>query len=849
MQKLAQICIRRPVFATMLIVALVVMGLYSYGELGVDFFPRVEFPIVTVTTTLRGASPEEVESQVTKRIEEAVNTISGIDDLTSTSAEGISLVMIQFVLEKDPDVAAQEVRDKVNAVVGQLPRDADLPIIDKLATDAAPVLDIAVAANRDLRETTKIVDDRIKKNIETVSGVGQVRLVGDRTRQIQVWLDGEKLYAYNLNIDQVRAALAAQNVEIPGGRVDQGLRELTLRTMGRLRRPADFERIVVAEINGKPVRIADIGRVVDGVEEPRSLARLDGKPAVVLEVRKQSGTNTLEVVRAIKARVDELRPTLPPDFTITYAQDQSTFIYASFKAVQEHLILGGFFAALIVLLFIRSWRSTLIAAVAIPTSIISTFTLMRWMDFTLNQITMLALVLVVGIVIDDAIVVLENIFRFAEEKKLSPMQAAIEGTKDIGLAVMATTFSLVIIFLPLAFMGGFVGRFMSSFGFTAAFAIMVSLLVSFTLTPMLCSRYLRPSANRGGSSTKETLVFRMLAVPYRKMLTWSLAHRRAVVSLAVVVALSAIPMGIFIGKDFLPEDDRNEFAVSVRMPPGSSLEGSDQVMRRIENELRQLPGVRNLLVTIGADVRRQVDRGTLVVELVPAEERRQSQRELMLMARRRLEKFRDVVISVQLASMIQGVPQYDLMFSIQGPDLDQLDRYATQIKQRLAQVPGVTDLDTTFEAGKPEVRVHINRDKAADLGVRVGSIATALRTLVGGDPQVTTYREGEDRYDVMLRVDKEFRDSPDALQRLFVPSSKLGNVPISNVASLEEATGPTQITRWNRQRNVILMANPAAGVPDGPGGPDQGIRPRGRRIRDDVPAGHHLHVHGAGGAI
>jgi len=807
MQKLAQICIRRPVFATMLIVALVVMGLYSYGELGVDFFPRVEFPIVTVTTTLRGASPEEVESQVTKRIEEAVNTISGIDDLTSTSAEGISLVMIQFVLEKDPDVAAQEVRDKVNAVVGQLPRDADLPIIDKLATDAAPVLDIAVAANRDLRETTKIVDDRIKKNIETVSGVGQVRLVGDRTRQIQVWLDGEKLYAYNLNIDQVRAALAAQNVEIPGGRVDQGLRELTLRTMGRLRRPADFERIVVAEINGKPVRIADIGRVVDGVEEPRSLARLDGKPAVVLEVRKQSGTNTLEVVRAIKARVDELRPTLPPDFTITYAQDQSTFIYASFKAVQEHLILGGFFAALIVLLFIRSWRSTLIAAVAIPTSIISTFTLMRWMDFTLNQITMLALVLVVGIVIDDAIVVLENIFRFAEEKKLSPMQAAIEGTKDIGLAVMATTFSLVIIFLPLAFMGGFVGRFMSSFGFTAAFAIMVSLLVSFTLTPMLCSRYLRPSANRGGSSTKETLVFRMLAVPYRKMLTWSLAHRRAIVSLAVVVALSAIPMGIFIGKDFLPEDDRNEFAVSVRMPPGSSLEGSDQVMRRIENELRQLPGVRNLLVTIGADVRRQVDRGTVVVELVPAEERRQSQRELMLMARRRLEKFRDVVISVQLASMIQGVPQYDLMFSIQGPDLDQLDRYATQIKQRLAQVPGVTDLDTTFEAGKPELRVHINRDKAADLGVRVGSIATALRTLVGGDPQVTTYREGEDRYDVMLRVDKEFRDSPDALQRLFVPSSKLGNVPISNVASLEEATGPTQITRWNRQRNVILMAN------------------------------------------
>lgn len=811
MQKLAQICIRRPVFATMLIMALVVLGLNAYRKLGVDFFPKIEFPYVSITTTLRGAAPEEVESQVTKRIEEAVNTISGIEDLSSTSADGISMVMVQFVLEKDADVAAQEVRDKISRVLSQLPRDADPPVVEKLSTDAQPILNVVVAAKRDLRETTKIVDDRIKKNIESVSGVGQVRFVGERIRQIQIWLDGDKLFAYNLNIDQVRNAIASQNVEVPGGRIDQGAREVSLRTLGRIERPEDFARIVVASVGGTPVRVSDIGYVVDGVEEPRSLARLDGLPAVVLEVRKQSGTNTLDVINNIKSRIDELRQTLPADFVVTYTRDQSTFISEAFSAVQEHLILGGFFAALVVLLFIRSWRSTLIAAVAIPTSIISSFSLIQAMGFTLNQITMLALALMVGIVIDDAIVVLENIFRFMDEKKMTPVQAAIEGTRDIGLAVMTTTLSLVIIFLPVAFMEGIVGRFMSSFGFTAVFAIMISLLVSFTLTPMLCSRFLKPSANGEGGSTRDTRFFRMLAVPYRRMLHWSMSHRWAIVVSAVLVALSAVPLGVYIGKDFLPEDDQSEFEISVRMPPGSSLQGSDAVMKELEAELRQLPGVANLLTTVGADVRRQVDRGSIIVELVPMEERELSQKELMLMARDSLERFHDLVIGVQLPAIIQGAMTYDVTFSLEGPDLDRLDEYATEIKRRLGEVPGVADLDSSYEPGKPELRVHINRDKAADLGVTVASVASALRTLVGGDAQVTTYREGEDRYDVQLRVDKEFRDSPRALERLFVPSTKLGNVPVSNVAVLEEGTGPTQISRWNRQRQIMIVANVVGG--------------------------------------
>jgi HAE1 family hydrophobic/amphiphilic exporter-1 len=808
MQKLAQLCIRRPVFATMLVLALVVMGLDGYRKLGVDFFPKVEFPIITILTTLRGAAPEEVESQVTKRIEEAVNTVSGIDDLSSLSAEGVSQVFVQFMLDKDPEVGAQEIRDKIASVLSELPSDADPPVVEKLATDASPVINIVISSPRDLRETTKLVDDNIKKNIESLGGVGQVRFVGDRERQIQVWLDGQKLYAYNLNIDQVRAAIAQQNVEIPGGRIDQGSRELSLRTLGRVEKPEEFGRVVVANVRGPPVRVNDIGYITDGVEEPRSLARLDGQSAVVLAVRKQAGTNTLTVISNIKERIAELQKTLPGDLKITYTRDQSTFIDESFHAVQEHLILGGVLAGIIVLLFIRSWRSTLIAAVAIPTSIVSTYSLMQAMGFTLNQITMLALTLVVGIVIDDAIVVLENIFRFMEEKKLSPLQAAIEGTADIGLAVLATTLSLVIIFIPVALMSGIVGKFMSSFGYTAAFAIMVSLLVSFTLTPMLCARFLKPPTESNGESTKDTALFRALARPYQRMLRWSMRHRWAIVAVCFLVMLSTVPLFFLVGKDFLPTDDQSEFEITVRTPAGSSLEGTDGVMKALEADLKQLPGVKNMLTTIGADERQQVDRGSILMELVPMDQRKESQTELMLEARQKLAKYKDLVIGVQLPSLIQGAgPRQDLQFFLQGPDLTRLDQYATKIKERLRQVPGVTDIDSSYEPGKPELRVHINRDKAADLNVNVASVATAMRTLVGGDEQATTYREGDDRYDVQIRVQKSFRDSPEALQQLYVPSATLGNVPVSNVASLVESTGPIQIERYQRQRRIMITAN------------------------------------------
>ena len=813
MQKLAEVCIRRPVFATMLIVALVVVGLNSYRQLGVDYFPKVEFPFVTITTVLRGASPEEVESQVTKPLEEAVNTIAGIDELNSTSAEGISVITIGFVLEKDGDVGAQEVRDKINSALGELPRDADPPTVEKVATDASPILNLVVSARRDLREITKLVDDRLKKNLESLDGVGQVRFVGDRTRQVQVIIDPEKLYSYNLNVEQVRASLASQNVEVPGGRVDQGNRELSLRTMGRMERPEDFARIIVGQVSGSPVRISDIGRVEDTFEEPRSVATLNGEPALVLQVRKQAGTNTLDVIARVKERVEALKAGLPPDFEITYARDQSGFIQAAFFAVQEHLILGGIFASIIVLIFIRSWRSTLIAAVAIPTSIISTFALMQYMGFSLNQITMLALTLMVGIVIDDAIVVLENIFRFMEEKGMPPMQAAVEGTREIGLAVLATTLSLVIIFIPIALMPGIVGRFMSSFGYTAAFAVMVSLLVSFALTPMLCSRFLRPSKKgKAHGGTKGGFFDRLLARPYLSLLKWSMAHRWAIVIFAVVVVASTGPLMSGLGVDFLPSEDQGEFEVTVKMPVGSSLEGTQQVVRQVERDLDEIPGIQSKLTLIGSDFRRQVDRGTILLTLVPVKQRKENQEQLMDMVRDRLAKYRDLTVTVQNPGLIAGQGDADFQFSVQGPELDELDVISQRLMANLGKVQGMRDLNSSYESGKPEVRVEINRDKAADLGVNVASIANAMRILVGGDDQVTTYKEGDDRYDVLLRVDKRFRNSAAAMERLYLPSASLGNVPISSVARLEAGDGPLSIDRYNRQRRILIQGNLSGGL-------------------------------------
>src|SRR5438270_6356803 len=493
MQKLAEICVRRPVFATMLILSITVVGLFSFRSLGVDLFPKIDLPTITVTVVNPGASPQEIETEITDKVEGAVNTISGIDELRSTSLEGVSQVFITFVLEKNADVAAEEVRNKVDLIVNDLPETAEVPIVQKLDTDETHVLRIAVSAPRSLREVTDIADKQIKRLIEPINGVGNVEIVGGRKREIEVWVDPDKMRAFNVSAADVSNAVKLQNMELPGGRIEEGKRELTVRTMGRIPDPAQFNNLIVANRGPYAVKLNDIGYVEDGAEEQRTEARLNGQPAVTLVVSKQSGQNAGAVADAVKERLDELRTTLPRDVKTQIVGDQTIFIKAALQSIQLHLIEGSILAAIVVFVFLWSVRSTFIAAIAIPTSIIATFVLMAAMGFTLNQITMLALTLMVGIVIDDAVVVLENIFRFVEEKGVPPFQAAIEGTREIGLAVTATTLSLLAVFLPVGVMAGIVGRFMSSFGFTASFAIAVSLLVSFTLTPTLAARLLKRS--------------------------------------------------------------------------------------------------------------------------------------------------------------------------------------------------------------------------------------------------------------------------------------------------------------------------------------------------------------------
>ena len=825
MQKLAEICVRRPVFATMLILSLTVVGLFSYQSLGVDLFPKIDLPTITVTVVNPGASPQEIETEITDKVEGAVNTISGIDELRSTSVEGVSQVFITFLLEKNPDIAAQEVRNKIDLIVNELPVTAEQPMVQKLDTDAAPVVRIAVSAPRSLREVTDVADKRIKQQVESISGVGQVQIIGGRQREIQVWVDPDKLRAFNVTVAQVADAVRAQNMEVPGGRVDEGTRELTVRTMGRIVSPAEFNNLVIGTRGNYSVKLSDVGYAEDGAEEPRTEARLNGQPAVTLVISKQSGQNTVAIADAVKEKLLEVQKTLPAGFKTQVVGDQSIFIKASIEAIQTHLIEGSILAAIVVFVFLWSFRSTIIAALAIPTSLIATFGLMALMGFTLNNITMLALTLMVGIVIDDAIVVLENIYRFIEEKGMPPFQAAIEGTREIGLAVSATTLSLLAVFLPVGFMGGIVGRFMSSFGLTSSFAIAVSLLVSFTLTPMLAARLIKRSkdAEEGpierliepsDHGSKQSRFYRPIDRTYTRMLGWSMAHRWVIVVACLLVIVSIVPLFMFVGKNFLPVDDQSQFELTVRTPEGSTLPFTSTLTERIAAEVRQLPGVSDTLTTVGGGQQEQVNDASIYVKLLPLEERDISQNDLMVRARSEiLGKFLKEYPG-QLRTSVQQVAAFsgggfrnaDLQYVIGGPDLAKLTQYSDAMLAKMKTIPDVVDADSTLVTGKPELRVIIDRARAADLGVRVGDIAQALNTLVAGQ-KVSTFNAGTDQYNVRVRAIGEFRASVEGLQRMIVASSKIGWVSLDNLVRIEEGTGPSAIDRLNRQRQVMLLGN------------------------------------------
>jgi HAE1 family hydrophobic/amphiphilic exporter-1 len=801
--------IKRPIFATMIIMAMVVLGIFSFIQLGVDLFPKIDFPIVSVRTDLLGASPEEIETEVSKKLEESINTISGLDELQSFSFEGRSLIWAQFVLEKDSDVAAQDVRDRVNRVINDLPEGTKQPVIEKFDFAGMPIVQIAVSGDMPVRDLTRITRKRIKEILETVDGVGDIKMIGSREREIHIRVDPAKLAAYGLSIFDVQTALQKQNIELPGGYLTEEPREIVVRTMGKIVDSKDFGTIPIDTFGNTPVLIRDIAQVEDVDEVMRSFSRFDGEPCIKISIRKQSDANTVDVAKKVVKKLEEIRPSLPPNMKAEIIQDQSIFIMSAVHSLEEDLILGAVLVSLCVLLFIRNLRGMLICAVSIPVSLISTFTLMKALGFTLNNLTLLALSLANGIVIDDAIIVFENIFRHLEEKKETPFSAASKGLDEIALAVVSTTLSLMIIFVPLAFMHGIVGRFMFSFGLSMAFAIGVSLVVAFVLTPMMCSRFLKISGHAEKTS-RDSRINRFLDTNYTRMLKWALSHRKTAVTAAILIMLSSIPSLILVGKDFIPMDDRSEFNVHIKAPEGTSISEMDRITSDMEEKLQKIRGVTHLLTSVGGGDTQKVNEGDIFVKIIDLKKRRYTQKDVMNDVRRMLSEYPTLRTSVQFTGGA-GAGEADFQFRLTGPSLEQLKIYADQITSAMHKHKGFTDVDTSLVFGKPEVRINIDRQRAADLGVTADDISRAMQLLVSGEMDITKYKVEDELYEVRIRLQDKFRSRPTDLYQLPIPSHKehvpKGLVRLDSIASFEETTGPSQIDRYQRQRSIQIEAN------------------------------------------
>lgn len=813
MQWLASLSVRRPVLATVLIISLCVVGLVGYRSLGVDKFPKVDFPLITVTTFYPGAAPTSVESDVTKKIEAAVNTVSGLDTLTSVSTEGISLVLAQFVLEKDPDQATQELEQRINAALRELPTTASKPEVRKADPDAAPIAVLAVTGPQSIREVTDTAD-KVKQRLERLSGVGRVTLLGGQKRQINVVVDPIRMAAVGVSAPEVFRAIGVGQLNTPGGRLEHGATNTVMRIETRAQTAAQIADNVVRQIGEHAVRVGDVATIEDTVEDADSAAVRDGEATVSLAVRKQSGTNTVATVDGVMAEVQEIRKALPPGYTLALVRDNSEQIRTSVSLVLEHLVLGSLLAALVVLVFLGSARSTIIAAVSIPVSIISTFGLMSWAGFSLNLMTLLALSLAVGIVIDDAIVVLENIFRFIHEKKMKPFPAAVLATKEIGMAVLATTLSLMAVFLPVAFMTGIIGRFLRSFGLTMAFAIGVSLLVAFTLTPMMAARLL-PPPDLSGEPRKtwlERLVdhgYRPIERGYIRLLGWALSHRWAVVVACVAALASVAVVGPKVGGGFLPANDEAQFEIYVRMPANATLEATTLFTERLARRTREIPEVANTLVTVADSDQREPNVARVYVRLTDPSQRERSQDAVMDEVRKRVLASvpPEIIVAAQLVNDFSvGGQNAVVAFVISGTELEKLEDYGRRAVEQIRKIPGVVDLDSSLRPPVREVSVVPSKAKAARSGVDLGDVAQTLPLLIGG-AQAASFEENGEQYRVFMRADTRFRDDASALDLLQVPSRSFGQVPLSDVVDRQEGESASQITRMKRERAVTITCN------------------------------------------
>ncbi len=810
--KLAETCVKYPVFTVMLLAFLVTLGVFSYRGLAVDLFPKADPATVNVNVQLPGATPEEVVTGVVLPLEDAISSVSGIDEITVYSTEGFANITCTFVLERDIEGAAQDIREKVAAAISRLPRDTLPPVITKQDPQSDPIMTLLVSGPMSRRELTEIADKQVRRAIQTVDGVGSVDLNGGQGRQVRVLLDAQKLTSHNFTVLDVRDALQRENIEAPGGRMITGPQELGLRTLGRVTSAEQFGEVVIGTRGGTPVRVRDVAQVEDGAQELRTWSALfrkgsPGQDVVSIQVLRQSGANTVRVADNVRSKLDELRAQLPPGVQLQVIHDISDFIKASVHSLLEHLILGSIFASLIVWLFMRNWRAVIIAAVAIPASIISTFTLMRGMDFSLNNITLLALTLAVGIVIDDAIIVLENIFRFMQEKGKDRKTAAIEATREIGLAVMATTLSLVIIFLPIAFMSGYARKYVNSFGWTMAMAILVSLLVAFTLTPMMSSRLLKLGVKEQKAPTRGFL--HRVEESYLTMLRWSLAHRRAIILICVVTFLSTFGLYRLVGRDWIPADDQAELMSSFTLPEGTSLEKTTQTAREMAEKIIALPET----TFVQSLTHGPTNHAHLFIGLVPRSERKRTHEQMATVVRGILGTYRNITYNVRLPSILGGETYFPIAAVIRGPELSQLAEISKVVAGRMMKYPDLVDVNPSLNLNTPELQVKVDRQRAADIGVRMTDISDAVRLFYSGEDEITRFKEGSEQYPVTMQLLQEQRDNPDVLARMMVPSTKLGQVRLENVASIVRGVGPATLWRYNREFQVSVYANVASGYP------------------------------------
>jgi HAE1 family hydrophobic/amphiphilic exporter-1 len=807
--KLSNLSIERPIFTAMLMCALVVFGAVAYGQLSVDLYPKVDFPIVTVTVVYPGADPETMESKIAAPLEEAINSLSGIDELHSASLESVLQLAVQFDLGVDLHDAAQDVRNRVASVVKSLPAGIEPPVVEKLDLSAAPIMQIAVSGPAETTALADYVEDVLRPGLERLNGVGQVERVGGRKREAHLFVRPEKLRDYGLTVLEVVAALRAQSIDLPGGRITRGSEELLVRTNAHADTIAELDSLVVAAPpGGAPIRVRDVADVEDGYRELRSLAQVDGKGAIAVILRKQSDANTIAVADAVKKELPRLGKRAPPGTRLDVLLDNSTSIERSLAQVEFDLALGSLLAVAIIFLFLRDIRATFISALSLPTSVFGTFAFVKAMGFTLNMMTTLALSLSVGILIDDAIVVIENIVRHRSELGEGAHEAARKATAEIGLAVLATTMSIVAVFTPVAFMEGMVGQFFYQFGLTTAFAVLLSLFVSFTLTPMLAARMLgvRPHATQGLSGLVE-YALKGLDQAYRRTIRGALRFRLLTSTLALASLIAALALLPRLSSEFVPPEDRGQFLVSVELPVGSSLAHSAEVTFDLAQRARSVAGVTSTFSTVGGGAQEKVNTAQIIVSLEPRQRRAYSQEEVMAYLRKKLAGKPGVILSIEQIAVggIGGAKNLPVQYSLRGHDLALLEKTAQAIATHLRGTEGFADVDISYRSGKPELDVEIDQKHAADLGVDALQVAATVRTLVAGEI-ATEFASHGDRYDLRVQLPDALRTSTSVIEAQ-VRSNAGDLLEIGQLGRIGERTGASQIDHQSRQRQVRVLAS------------------------------------------